>query len=108
MAVAGPIGFVGLVAPHVVRLLAGPAHGRLIPLAALVGAVLVLAADVVGRLVVRPAELAVGIVLGVVLGVVLGIVGRRSSSPPSGAGQHHAVSARSPGVAGSTLTSPGS
>ncbi|GAA4887739.1 FecCD family ABC transporter permease [Actinomycetospora straminea] len=66
VAVAGPIGFVGLVAPHVVRSLVGPAHGRLIPLAALVGAVLVLAADVVGRLVVRPAELAVGIVLGIV------------------------------------------
>lgn len=66
-----------------------------------------LAADVVGRLVVRPAELAVGIVLGIVLGTVLG-VGAPFFVAPSGAGQHHAVSARSPGVAGSTLTSPGS
>lgn len=66
VSVSGPIGFVGLVAPHVVRSLVGPAHGRLLPLAALVGAVLVLAADVVGRVVVRPAELAVGIVLGIV------------------------------------------
>lgn len=66
VSVSGPIGFVGLVAPHVVRSLAGPAHGRLIPLAALAGAVLVLAADVVGRVVVRPGELPVGIVLGIV------------------------------------------
>ncbi|GAA4800898.1 iron chelate uptake ABC transporter family permease subunit [Actinomycetospora chlora] len=66
VAVSGPIGFVGLIAPHIVRSLVGPAHGRLLPLAAVVGAVLVLAADVVGRVVVRPGELAVGIVLGIV------------------------------------------
>jgi iron complex transport system permease protein len=66
VAVAGPIGFVGLMAPHVVRSLAGASHARVVPLAAVVGAVLVLAADVVGRVVVRPAELAVGIVLGIV------------------------------------------
>jgi len=66
VAVAGPIGFVGLMAPHVVRSLVGPSHGRLVPLAAVVGAVLVLAGDVVGRVVVRPAELAAGIVLGIV------------------------------------------
>ncbi|WP_285656039.1 iron ABC transporter permease [Actinomycetospora sp. NBRC 106375] len=66
VAVSGPIGFVGLIAPHIVRSLVGPSHGRLLPLAALVGAVLVVAADVVGRVVVRPGELAVGIVLGIV------------------------------------------
>ncbi|MEJ2885638.1 FecCD family ABC transporter permease [Actinomycetospora aeridis] len=66
VSVSGPVGFVGLMAPHIVRALAGPSHGRLLPLAGLVGAVLVLGADVIGRVVVRPAELAVGIVLGIV------------------------------------------
>ncbi len=66
VAVSGPIGFVGLVAPHVVRSLAGPDHRWLLPLSGIVGAALVLAADVVGRVVVRPGELQVGIVLGVV------------------------------------------
>lgn len=66
VAVSGPIAFVGLVAPHVVRSLAGPDHRWLLPLSGLVGAVLVPAADVLGRVVVRPGELQVGIVLGVV------------------------------------------
>lgn len=61
-AVAGPIGFVGLVVPHVVRLLSGPDNRWLLPLSVLGGAILLLAADIVGRLVVRPSELDVGIV----------------------------------------------
>jgi iron complex transport system permease protein len=65
VAVSGPIGFVGLVAPHVVRSLTGPEHRWLLPLSGVVGATLVLLADVVGRVVVRPGELQVGIVLGV-------------------------------------------
>ncbi|GLY31616.1 iron ABC transporter permease [Kineosporia sp. NBRC 101731] len=62
---AGSLGFVGLLAPHVVRHLTGPAHRWLLPQCALVGAILVLLADVAGRLVVHPAELPVGVVLGV-------------------------------------------
>lgn len=61
-AVAGPIGFVGLVVPHVVRLLAGPDNRWLLPLSVCGGAVLLLAGDILGRLVVRPSELDVGIV----------------------------------------------
>ena len=61
-AVAGPIGFVGLAVPHLCRLLVGTDHRWLLPFSAVVGATLLTAADVVGRLVARPAELDVGIV----------------------------------------------
>ncbi|MFG3257514.1 FecCD family ABC transporter permease [Streptomyces sp. NPDC048172] len=61
-AVAGPIGFVGLVVPHTCRLLIGVDHRWLLPFAALLGASLLTAADVVGRVVARPAEVDVGIV----------------------------------------------
>jgi iron complex transport system permease protein len=61
-AVAGPIAFVGLAVPHLCRLLVGIDHRWLLPASALVGAVLLTAADVVGRLVARPEEVDVGIV----------------------------------------------
>jgi iron complex transport system permease protein len=60
-AVAGPIGFVGLVAPHLARLLVGPAHRLAAPAAALLGAALLLAADLAVRLAVPPAEPPVGL-----------------------------------------------
>ncbi|MEU8915006.1 iron ABC transporter permease [Streptomyces nigrescens] len=66
VAAAGPISFVGLVVPHAARALTGPRHGWLLPYAALIGASLLVAADVVGRLVVRPAELQVGVVTALV------------------------------------------
>lgn len=62
-AVAGPIGFVGLVVPHLCRLLVGPDHRWLIPFSAITGAALLLAADVLGRIVARPAEIEVGIIV---------------------------------------------
>lgn len=65
-AVAGPIGFVGLVVPHLCRLLIGVDHRWLLPYAALVGAVLLTVADVVGRVVARPSEVDVGIVTALV------------------------------------------
>ena len=65
-AVAGPIGFVGLVVPHVCRLLVGIDHRWLLPFSALVGASLLTAADVVGRVVARPAEVDVGIITALV------------------------------------------
>ncbi|TNM69735.1 iron chelate uptake ABC transporter family permease subunit [Streptomyces sp. NP160] len=61
-AAAGPVSFVGMVVPHAVRLVVGPGLRRGLPLCALGGAALVLASDVVGRVVVRPSELEVGIV----------------------------------------------
>jgi ABC-type Fe3+-siderophore transport system permease subunit len=65
-AACGPIAFVGLVVPHVVRALTGPDHRWLVPCSGLAGAVLLLAADVLGRVVARPGELQVGIVLALV------------------------------------------
>ena len=65
-AVAGPIGFVGLVVPHVCRLLVGLDHRWLLPFSTLVGASLLTAADVVGRVVARPAEVDVGIITALV------------------------------------------
>ena len=62
-AACGPIAFVGLVVPHVVRAVTGPDHRWLVPCSALLGAVLLLTADVVGRVVARPGEVQVGIVL---------------------------------------------
>jgi iron complex transport system permease protein len=66
VAAAGPIWFVGLMVPHVARAITGPDHRWLLPVAGLAGAVLLIAADVVARVVVRPGELAVGVVLSVV------------------------------------------
>ncbi len=61
-AAVGPIWFVGLTVPHVARAITGPDHRWLLPYAALLGAALLTIADVVGRVVVRPGELEVGIV----------------------------------------------
>lgn len=65
-AIAGPIGFVGLVVPHVFRLLIGTDHRWLLPFSALGGAALLVGADVLGRLVARPSEIDVGIVTAVI------------------------------------------
>ena len=61
-AVAGPIGFVGLLVPHLCRTLIGPDHRWLILCSALAGAVLLLGADVIGRVIARPEEVEVGVV----------------------------------------------
>ncbi|MFJ3033105.1 FecCD family ABC transporter permease [Curtobacterium pusillum] len=78
-AAAGPIGFVGLTVPHVARALVGTGHRWTLPVSALVGASLVLLADVVGRLVGGFAEVEVGIVLAVIGGPVFVAVARRRS-----------------------------
>ncbi|MBN9107885.1 MAG: iron chelate uptake ABC transporter family permease subunit [Pseudonocardia sp.] len=65
-AACGPIAFLGLIVPHVVRSFTGPDHRWLLPASALSGAVLLLTADVVGRVVARPGELQVGIVLALI------------------------------------------
>ena len=62
VAAAGMIGFVGLVVPHLVRLLIGPDHRLLLPASALAGGSLLLLADLLARLMLTPAELPIGIV----------------------------------------------
>ena len=62
VAVSGIIAFVGLVVPHIARHIVGPDHRRLLPAAALVGAVLLAAADVAARLILPGSEVPIGIV----------------------------------------------
>jgi len=62
VSVSGVIGFVGLVVPHLVRLMIGPDHRSLMPAAALLGAILLVLADSVSRTVAAPAEIPIGIV----------------------------------------------
>lgn len=66
VAAAGMIGFVGLVIPHAVRRLFGPLHGRLLPLAFVTGGALLVGADVIARVIVRPVELPVGVVTALI------------------------------------------
>lgn len=70
-AVAGPIAFVGLAAPHILRLLSGGDHRSLMPLSLLGGAVLVLVADTLGRVIAPPAETAAGVLTAVIGAPVL-------------------------------------
>ncbi len=62
VSVAGVIGFVGLMVPHIARGIAGPLHKNLIPTAAMVGAALLTGSDILSRLLLAPQELPVGIV----------------------------------------------
>ena len=62
VAVSGLIGFVGLVVPHALRLVLGPAHPRLVPASALLGGAFLALMDVVARVLVRPSELQLGVV----------------------------------------------
>ncbi len=66
VALAGLVGFVGLVVPHVVRLLLGPAHRRLLPASALLGASFLLLSDLVARIVLAPAEIPIGVVTAMI------------------------------------------
>ena len=66
VALSGVIGFVGLVVPHLVRMVAGPGHRSLLPLSALLGALLLVMADLFSRLMVQPAELPIGLVTALI------------------------------------------
>jgi len=68
VAVSGAIGFIGLVVPHLLRLTVGPDHRLVLPGSALLGATLLLAADLLARTIVVPAELPIGIVTSLIGG----------------------------------------
>lgn len=61
-ALCGPIGFIGLAAPHICRLIIGPGHRHLLPASAVFGGAFLLLADLTGRLVIAPAELPAGVI----------------------------------------------
>lgn len=77
-AACGPIGFVGLVVPHVARLLSGVDYRWLIWHSAVIGACLLLIADILGRLIALPGEVQAGIVMALIGGPVFVILVRRS------------------------------
>jgi iron complex transport system permease protein len=66
VSISGVIGFVGLIVPHLLRLVIGPSHGLLLPAAALLGAALLVIADAFARTLAAPAELPIGIVTAVI------------------------------------------
>jgi iron complex transport system permease protein len=74
----GIIGFVGLLVPHIIRLVAGPEHGRLLLLSALFGASYLVIADLLARTIMAPSELPVGIITAFLGGPVLLYLLRRS------------------------------
>jgi iron complex transport system permease protein len=67
-AIVGVIGFLGLIAPHIARILVGTAHGKLIPFAMLLGAFILLLADTLGRLIAIPYEIPAGVLMAVIGG----------------------------------------
>ncbi len=78
VAAAGPIAFIGLTVPHVARALVGPDYRWVVPYSAVLGAILILVADVIGRVVAPPGELQVGIVMAFVgAPVFIALVRRR-------------------------------
>jgi iron complex transport system permease protein len=66
VAVSGSISFVGLIAPHLSRQLVGPKHRILLPVCALVGAILVSVADTIGRVILQPSEIPTGIMVAII------------------------------------------
>lgn len=74
---AGPIGFAGLVAPHIARKIAGPDYRWILPCSALFAANLLLFSDIIGRIIAPPSEIAAGIVAALIGGPFFVIVVRR-------------------------------
>jgi iron complex transport system permease protein len=68
VAVAGLIGFVGLMVPHMVRIVLGPDHRRLLPASLVTGAIVLVLADLIARTIIAPIEIPVGIVTAVLGG----------------------------------------
>ncbi|MEZ4605678.1 MAG: iron ABC transporter permease [Deinococcales bacterium] len=68
VSVSGIIGFVGLIVPHAIRLALGPKHGNLLPLAALIGAIFMILADLLARTVIAPAEIPIGVITALIGG----------------------------------------
>ncbi|EXX90783.1 iron ABC transporter permease, partial [Paenibacillus darwinianus] len=66
VALGGNIAFIGLIAPHLARRLVGPRHGALLPVSALLGGLLLVAADTLGRSLLQPEEIPTGIVVAVI------------------------------------------
>lgn len=80
-AACGPIVFLGLVVPHMARAVTGPDYRWVVPYSALIGAVLLVACDVLGRVIARPGEVSAGVMLAVIGGPALILMVRRRRLP---------------------------
>ncbi|MFJ4223423.1 FecCD family ABC transporter permease [Microbacterium sp. NPDC089695] len=78
-ALAGPVAFLGLAAPHIARGFVGGSQKAVVPLAAVIGAIVVVLGDVVGRVIIAPQEVPVGIVMAFVAAPFLIVIGRRKN-----------------------------
>lgn len=80
VALAGPVAFAGLLAPHLARLMGARGHAQLLPMAALLGALTCLIADIAARLVIKPSEAPVGVLLALIgAPVLVALLDRRRS-----------------------------
>ncbi len=77
-AIVGPVSFIGLLVPHIGRILVGSEHRRLMPFSALAGAFLFLLADTLGRTLIRPYEMNASVILAIVGGIAFIILLRKS------------------------------
>ena len=84
MASVGIIAFVGLLIPHAMRMIIGPRHGRLLVVSALAGALLILAADTLARLVANPIEIPIGAITAVIGAPVFFILLRHTRARQGG------------------------
>jgi iron complex transport system permease protein len=81
VAACGLIGFVGLIVPHTVRLVAGPDHRRLVTASALAGAIFLVLADSVARTIIAPREVPIGVITAILGGpFFLGLLRKRKAS----------------------------
>ncbi|MBB6447695.1 FecCD family ABC transporter permease [Bacillus benzoevorans] len=85
VSVSGTIGFVGLVIPHLTRLLWGPDHKHLLPLSLLAGSGFLILADLVARTIISPLELPIGVITAIIGAPVFGLILLRSKSKERGA-----------------------
>lgn len=81
VAVGGTIGFVGLVIPHILRLLVGPNHRRLLPACIFGGMCFLMLADLAARTIVRPVELPIGVVTSIIGAILFVVILYRSRRP---------------------------
>ena len=80
VAFSGIIGFVGLMVPHIARILVGGDYTRVLPASALIGAIFLLWADIAARTVMAPEDMPIGIVTGLIGGIFfVWLLGRRSA-----------------------------
>ena len=78
VALAGPVGFVGLVIPHMMRMVVGPNHKRLLPASLFAGAIFLMLADLASRVILNPLELPIGVVTSFIGSVVFVFIFYRS------------------------------